>query len=48
MDMEPATGKAATKEAMGWMSLVIIMFAFPALFFLCVFFPIWMGWTPRP
>jgi hypothetical protein len=32
---------------MGWVSLVVIMLAFPVLFFLCVFFPIWVGITPR-
>ncbi len=34
-------------EASGWLSMIAIMFLFPALFFLCVFFPIWVGWTPR-
>lgn len=34
-------------EAGGWLSMIAILFLFPALFFLCVFFPIWVGWTPR-
>ena len=33
----------ATKEARGWLSLVLLMVLFPLLFFLCVFFPIWLG-----
>jgi hypothetical protein len=36
-----------TKEALGWISLAICMVLFPALFFLCVYFPIWTGLTPR-
>jgi hypothetical protein len=35
------------KEGKGWLSMILIMFMFPALFYLCVFFPIWVGWTPR-
>lgn len=35
------------KEVTGWISLAFVMILFPALFFLCVFFPIWVGWTPR-
>jgi hypothetical protein len=35
------------KEGLGWISMIVIMFMFPALFYLCVFFPIWVGWTPR-
>ena len=34
-------------EAGGWMTMIAILFLFPTLFFLCVFFPIWVGWTPR-
>ncbi len=34
-------------EAGGWISMIAILFLFPTLFFLCVFFPIWVGWTPR-
>jgi hypothetical protein len=34
------------KEGRGWLQIIVIMIAFPALFFLCVFFPIWVGWTP--
>lgn len=34
-------------EAGGWLTMIAILFLFPALFFLCVFFPIWVGWTPR-
>lgn len=35
------------KEAAGWVSLAAVMVLFPALFFLCVFFPIWIGITPQ-
>lgn len=35
------------KEGMGWLQLIGIMVLFPALFFFCVFFPIWMGWAAR-
>ena len=35
------------KELIGWMSIALIMLLFPLLFFLCVYFPIWVGWTPR-
>jgi len=35
------------KETAGWISILIVMFLFPALFFLCAFFPIWVGLTPR-
>lgn len=36
-----------TREGAGWLSLVFMMVLFPALFFLCVYFPIWVGLTPR-
>jgi hypothetical protein len=39
--------RSMAKEATGWISMIVVMFLFPALFFLCVFFPIWVGWTPR-
>ncbi len=35
----------SARERLGWLSLVAIAVAFPTLFFLCVWFPIWMGWT---
>lgn len=35
------------KEAAGWVSLAVVMVLFPVLFYLCVFFPIWVGLTPR-
>ena len=35
----------ATREARGWLSLLLLMVLFPLLFFLCVFFPIWLGVT---
>ena len=35
------------KEHKGWIQIILIMLAFPALFFLCVFFPIWVGMTER-
>jgi len=40
-----AVNRDLSKEATGWLSLIFIMFLFPALFFFCVFFPIWMGWA---
>ena len=33
------------KEMIGWVSIASCIVMFPALFFFCVFFPIWMGWT---
>ena len=30
-------------EARGWISMAIFMVLFPVLFFLCVWFPIWLG-----
>lgn len=30
-------------EAKGWLTLLFFMFLFPILFFLCVYFPIWIG-----
>lgn len=38
-----AVSRDLEKEGAGWLSLILIMFLFPALFFLCVFFPIWLG-----
>ena len=35
------------REATGWIGLIVVMFLFPTLFFLCCYFPIWVGWTPR-
>jgi hypothetical protein len=35
------------KERNGWLQIAFIILAFPALFFLCVYFPIWVGWTSR-
>lgn len=29
-------------EAKGWLTLLVVMFLFPLLFFLAVFFPIWI------
>ena len=37
----------AKKERNGWLQITLIILGFPALFFFCVFFPIWLGWTPR-
>jgi hypothetical protein len=39
--------RSSARESMGWITIMLIMFAFPAAFFLCVFFPIWIGLTPR-
>ena len=33
------------KENTGWLFLTFLMVMFPALFFLVVFLPIWMGWA---
>ena len=35
------------QQAKGWSSLIFFLFFFPALFFLCVYFPIWVGWIQR-
>jgi len=35
------------KEAKGWLTMALMLLLYPALFYLCVFFPIWVGWTPR-
>lgn len=37
----------AKREASGWISIAAIMLLFPALFFLCVYLPIWLGYTTR-
>jgi hypothetical protein len=37
----------SAREVKGWVSIAFMMLLFPALFFLCVFFPIWVGLTPR-
>lgn len=31
------------REAAGWLGLAMFMLLFPLLFFLCVWFPIWLG-----
>lgn len=31
------------REGAGWLSLALFMLLFPLLFFLCVYFPIWIG-----
>jgi hypothetical protein len=36
-----------SKEARGWFTLMFMMVLFPVLFFLCVFSPIWLGFTSR-
>lgn len=33
------------KENLGWLQVVSFVIIYPVLFFFCVFFPIWMGWT---
>lgn len=35
------------KENVGWLILALLILLFPLLFFLCVYFPIWVGLTPR-
>lgn len=32
-----------SKEARGWIYMVLILLTFPILFFACVFFPIFLG-----
>ena len=44
---DEAVKRDPRKETTGWMSMALILFLFPTLFYLCVFFPIWVGWTPR-
>ena len=34
-------------ENAGWFQICGIIILFPILFFLCVWFPIWMGWAQR-
>ncbi len=41
------TQRDLSKEAVGWISLLVVMVLFPVMFYLCVFFPIWVGLTPR-
>jgi hypothetical protein len=38
--------REAGKESIGWIYLATVILIFPALFFLCVFFPMWIGLTP--
>tara|TARA_B100000524_G_C23500775_1_gene316900 strand:+ start:82 stop:225 length:144 start_codon:yes stop_codon:yes gene_type:complete len=45
--MKKLEEKDLRREGIGWIQILIIMLAFPALFFFCVFFPIWVGLTPR-
>jgi len=35
------------QEAIGWLQIVGCMLLFPVLFFLCVWFPMWIGVTPN-
>ncbi len=41
--MATKDSKQLKLELQGWLSLAAIMLLFPVLFFLCVFFPIWLG-----
>jgi len=41
------TQRDPQREAVGWISLLVVMVLFPVMFYLCVFFPIWVGLTPR-
>ncbi len=34
------------REDFGWLFIAGCIFLYPALFFTCVFIPIWMGWAP--
>lgn len=47
MKLNQVSPQEQKKEAIGWMTLVLCMCLFPVLFFLCVFFPIFVGLTPR-
>jgi hypothetical protein len=33
------------KEGKGYLMLMLIVILFPITFFLCAFFPMWMGWN---
>jgi hypothetical protein len=33
----------ARKEDIGWASMILFLFLFPALFFACAFLPMWIG-----
>ncbi|MCY4380590.1 MAG: hypothetical protein OXC40_03355 [Proteobacteria bacterium] len=35
------------KQQQGWLAILFFLFFFPIMFFLCVYFPIWVGWIPR-
>ncbi|MDD9951358.1 MAG: hypothetical protein OXT67_07305 [Zetaproteobacteria bacterium] len=35
------------QEQVGWLQICGIILLFPALFFLCVFLPMWVGWAER-
>ncbi len=41
------TSVECDRQSKGWLYLIAIMICFPILFFLCVYFPIWMGWAVR-
>jgi len=47
MEKKKSTSRNIKNEANGWLQMILIMFMFPALFYLCIFFPIWVGLTPR-
>lgn len=47
MDVRKNNGRDMAREGLGWMKISLIILMFPALFFLCVFFPIWVGWATR-
>ncbi len=34
------------RETIGWLSMSLLIFVYPALFFACAYFPMWVGWAP--
>gem|GEM_PF-7110056 len=43
---EVSTAQEGRKEAIGWLAMSLLIFVYPALFFACAFFPMWVGWAP--
>ena len=44
---EPLSEAELRAQGRGWGAMIFFLFFFPAFFFLCVYFPIWMGWIHR-
>ncbi len=43
---QEATAADGKREAIGWISMTLLIFVYPALFFACAYFPMWVGWAP--